>query len=1025
MLSSLSIKWRLLLVGLVCALLTGLSGGAGIWSLNRINNAIVSTTGEIDTSITHQNQLVQQITKFREITSKIQNAEEMAELDTILTDFSILIQEHTENIALKNVYFSEAITDLLIKRRNLFITKSGIEGKQVLNNQSLQQIASLALNIMDNSEFESDVRIKEAFAQVHENIDMLFEASNHATKAVNVAHSLHFTCLNIRLSMLSALSQVDSGYIKQKKKQIIQFKQAAITDLDVLFQKGHQQRISTMLDELMVVVDQTLEARIQCLQDQWPAAVCHGDNKYEDIITEITRSALNILDDTEFGTVLQVEKMKNYILESYKDTDNATSMALHIFKSASAIHININRINAYMQEIFNLGNNDFIRYRIGEIHTLLNNTKQEIDRLPQSGEVWDITKLLVAFRTTADQVSESQERMVILDAEFSEDLKKIFKELEVAEQEVLQVSQTVKQSADLALKQSSSLVSKWQKIEFLLVATAFILAILIALSLSRSVLRQLSALNAGIEIVGKGDLSFKVDTGTGDEIGVLSRAFDRMAANIESSQFALSNAVDEAQTANMAKSEFLANMSHELRTPLNVILGFTQIMERSPGLSEANKEELGIISRSGEHLLGLINDVLNLAKIESGQSTLDIEVFDLHRLLQSIDEMFSDQAKKKRIRFNMEISPQVPQMVSGDAGKIRQILINIIGNSIKFTKEGTVLLVLQIEEPENIVPPTSDIIKLNFAVKDTGVGIAEDKLSSIFDPFVQADHSKNATAGTGLGLAICKKFITLMEGTISADSRAGKGSTFSFKIPVEQTSDKGLGTEQTHERVVALAPDQPEYRILIVEDRLENRMLLRKLLELAGFTVLEAVNGKEGVEAFRKERPDFIWMDIQMPVMNGYEAVKHIKQLPGGKDTPVIAITASALEEQRDMILSAGCDGFVSKPFKADIIFKTMKDQLGLHYLYERLDDIDLTSDKETTADALSPENIIRIPAELLRSLMTAAVALDSKECLELIEQVRPENASGAAAMQQLVDNFQFEELYEIIEDSLKDKKDI
>ncbi len=1014
MFSVLSLKWKLLSGGLICALLAALSGGAGVWSLNLIYHAMEKTTGEISKNIAHQNTQVRQITRLRELISAIQNAENEQALEDLFEDLSVLHDDLASKPTKKNIYFSEAITDLLIKQQNIFVARKDIADKRTVNNESLEQIAALALNIMDDVQFDSDISISQAFDQLKEKIHSVSEPLDHAVKTIKAAHSFRYACLQMNLAMNIALSDSDPDVTDHKNDEIPRYYRNATTALADLPETENTRTISTLLHQLPELFKLTLDYRIRCLKGSPDSEMCTGSREYEKIIQKITGLSLNILDDIEFDTFIQIDGSKYFIQQSYINTDTITSKALQAIKSASLIHFNCGRIDAFMKEIFALYDVDYIRYRKQEIHTLLSNTRQEIGNLPSSDDTWEMSKLLVSFRSITDQVAKSQERVLRQEKEFAETIKQLLQEIGTVEKEVLQVGQIMKSDAEQTLINSTNLINKWQNIEFLLMAIAVILATLIGITLSQSVLRQLKALNKGIKIVGKGDLSFKVDTGTRDEIGILSRAFDDMASNIQKTQADLGRALEEAKEANQAKSEFLANMSHELRTPLNAILGFTQIMERNQDLSATHKEELGIISRSGEHLLGLINDVLNIAKIESGQSSLNNEVFDLPRLLQGIEEMFSVRAKSQNIQFLMEIGPGTPSYIEADPGKIRQILINIIGNAIKFTKKGFVSLKLKCHQQQ-------EQLDLQFEVEDSGSGIPPEKLATIFDPFVQAGSSKELTAGTGLGLAISRKFIMLMGGEISVRSEVGHGSSFQFNIPA--TTDSGMDVEPMHasKRIIGLAPDQPNYRILIVEDRLENRMLLRKLLQIIGFEVLEAVDGKEGVKMFETEHPDFIWMDIKMPVMDGYEATRMIKESEAGRKTPVIALTASALEEQRQQIFDAGCDDLVSKPFKEEEIFSTLQQYLGMKYIYEDIEDTELhIAQGKSVETVINSKEGLSLPVEIMIELSEAALELDGEKCLSIIEQIRSIDGNTADILSQFVNNYQFEELHHLVDDAIK-----
>jgi len=470
---------------------------------------------------------------------------------------------------------------------------------------------------------------------------------------------------------------------------------------------------------------------------------------------------------------------------------------------------------------------------------------------------------------------------------------------------------------------------------------------------------------------------------------------------------------EKAESANQAKSAFLANMSHELRSPLNAILGFAQILTRSQQLDKENQENVGIISRSGEHLLSLINQVLDLSKIEAGRTTLNENHFDLYRLLDDLEDMFHLKADDKHLQLLFEREPSVPQYVYTDEVKMRQVLINLLNNALKFTNEGGITVRINAKTIKTDFNQQRSVIE--FEVEDTGPGIASDELDELFTAFVQTEVGKQSQEGTGLGLPISRKFVQLMGGDMVVSSEVGRGTTFQFQIQC-QLSEATQIQKPTHEkRIIALAPNQPRYRILIVDDKWNNRQLLIKLLNPLGFELKEAENGQQAIEVWEEWQPHLIWMDMRMPVMNGYEATVQIRAHTKGQATAIIAFTASVLEEERAVVLDAGCDDFLRKPFKENDIFDTMHKHLGVSYIY---DEPIATSMIDPEADELTPSNMATLPAELLTRFEDATDRNDLDQVESIINEIRLQHLGLANGLVELAEVFDYDAILDLIREA-------
>ncbi len=468
----------------------------------------------------------------------------------------------------------------------------------------------------------------------------------------------------------------------------------------------------------------------------------------------------------------------------------------------------------------------------------------------------------------------------------------------------------------------------------------------------------------------------------------------------------LAGAKEAAEAANRAKSVFLANMSHELRTPLNAILGFAQLMSRDDRIPGDQRENLHTIDRSGQHLLALINDVLEISRIETGRAAVHAQVFDLPELLADLGESMALRARGKGLELRLEADPGLPRWLNADLAKLRQILLNLLSNAVKYTERGQVSLHAGLIAA---VPDTGthDRVTLRFEVRDSGTGIEPGELKRIFQPFYQTEYGILQGEGTGLGLAISREFAQLLGGELSAESAPGSGSLFRFVLPAQLAQPPEPAVAATR-RVVRLTPGQPEFRILVAEDNPDNQRVIAELLGQVGFLVRIAGDGREAVRLFQAWRPHFIWMDMRMPEMDGYQATRAIRDLPDGRQVAIVALTASAFEEDRGDILAAGCDEVMQKPIDTERLYGLLAQYLHLSYEYERP-----VTDSEHQED-LSGLSLAALSTQQRAALENAAVMLDSEALRALLAPMRECDSAMADALERLITDYRFDRIVQL-----------
>ncbi|MBD2162998.1 response regulator [Calothrix membranacea FACHB-236] len=554
-------------------------------------------------------------------------------------------------------------------------------------------------------------------------------------------------------------------------------------------------------------------------------------------------------------------------------------------------------------------------------------------------------------------------------------------------------------------KQTTQLVRQIFIFSILLIFSGQLLLILLP------IVRSIQKLQQGALIIGNGNLEYRLDIKTQDEIEELADAFNQMSATLAASYRSLELRKELADQANRAKSEFLANMSHELRTPLNGILGYAQILQRDMSITAKQRDGLRIIHQCGSHLLTLINDILDLSKIEAQKMELYCNDFHFPAFLQNVVEICRIRAEQKGISFIYQPSADLPTGISADEKRLRQVLINLLGNAIKFTETGGVQFIVTVLEQSRLTT------KIRCQISDTGIGMSQEQIEKIFLPFEQVGDNQKQSEGTGLGLAISQKIVQLMGSKIQVKSELNQGSTFWIDLDLQESSDWMQSVRTiAGDQIIGIA--NGTRKVLIVDDKWENRSVIVNLLQELGFEIAEASNGEEALEKAGQFFPDLIITDLTMPVMDGFELTRRLRRLPEFQDLAIIVSSASVFESDEHKSIGVGADDFLPKPVQMEDLFLKLQQYLQVEWIYESLQPKE-TVEVMPVNPQIAVNELIVIPQEEVEQLFELAMRGNIKgirEQAEKLKQLDEKFVPFAQELLQLAKSFQIDKIKDFIQ---------